>query len=513
MRAYGPIAGVAGAVLTAFGLIALFFTADPADPYVLSHLGLGLSALLVFAVGQGRALVSALRQRAVQQGLHSLTYTLLFVGVLVLVNFLNTRYQARWDVTENKVFSLSPQSVKVVSQLQQDLEIYGFFERGENPKVSDLVRAYAYHSPRIKFEAVDPDRHPELARRFKIQQRDTLHLRYGKQSMNVTDANEETLTNAIIKLTKARKKTVYFLTGHGEPRLDDRETPRGYAAAKEALENENYQVKETLLASQEKVPDDASALIVAAPEKPLTGHELSAIDAYMKNGGRLLLMPPPTDNPSLRELVKDWGVRIGDDIVVDQVIRLFAGPSLGIEPIADTYSAEHPITRDFRERTIFPTVRSVEPTKSPKDGVQSMSLVRTAETSWAENDVSGVFKEGRAAFGPEDKKGPVSVAVAASASLKKLGVDKNGDAKVVVIGTAEFANNRFINIFFNRDFFLNVVNWLAGEEELISIRPRAIRSSKVQFTESEGKAVFYLSFLLLPEILLIVGLSVWWRRR
>ena len=116
-------------------------------------------------------------------------------------------------------------------------------------------------------------------------------------------------------------------------------------------------------------------------------------------------------------------------------------------------------------------------------------------------------------MGPEDKKGPVSIGVAVSANLKKIGVDKNGDAKIVALGTAQFANNRFINIYFNRDLFLNVTNWLVGQEELISIRARSIRSSRLQLTENEGTLVFYLSFLILPEILLIIGVSVWWKRR
>ena len=124
-----------------------------------------------------------------------------------------------------------------------------------------------------------------------------------------------------------------------------------------------------------------------------------------------------------------------------------------------------------------------------------------------------MFKRGKASLGPEDKKGPVSIAVAVTANLKKLGLDRDGDAKIVVVGSAGFANNRFINIFFNRDFFLNVINWLVGQEEMISIRPRSVRSSRVQLTEREGTTVFYLSFLILPEILLIIGLAVWWRRR
>ena len=507
------ISGLSGIVLTAFGLIALFFTENALDPYVLIHLALGVVCLAPYLATQGGSFLVSLSRRSTRYGLHATLYSVLLVAVLVLLNFLNTRYHYRWDLTEAKVFSLSPQTNKVLGQLKQDLQIYGFFEKGENPKVTDLIKSYTYHSPLVKFTAVDPDRHPEMTKQFKIQQVNTLHVGYGQESTNLTETTEEAITNAIIKLTKATKKNVLFLTGHGEPKLDDRENPQGYAAAKEALENENYQVKEFLLSTQEKVPPETSLLIVAAPEKPLLEHETAAIESYLKSGGRLLALFPSPGGESLKGFLRTWSVEIGDDIVVDQVIRLFAGPTLGMEPIADSYSTVHPITRDFKERTLFPLVRSVEAAKEPKNGLEVTSLVKTSSTSWAEKDLNGVFKQGRASLGPEDKKGPISVAVAVTANLKKLGVERDGDVKLVAVGTAAFVNNRFINIFFNRDFFLNAVNWLVGQEELISIRPRSVRSSRVQLTEGEGAAIFYLSFLILPEILLIIGLGVWWRRR
>jgi ABC-type uncharacterized transport system involved in gliding motility auxiliary subunit len=507
------IAGLAGLVLTLFGLIAFLATGDIFDPYVLLHLVLGLACLGLYAFTQGRTLLASLRGRSASLGIGSLVYSVLVLAFLILVNFLGTRYHHRWDLTETGAYSLSPQSAKILTQLAQDLEIYGFFERGENPKVADLLKSYSYQSPRVKFRSVDPDRHPEMAKQFKIQQLNTLHIRYGKESTNVTDTTEEAVTNAIIKLTKATKKDVYFLTGHGEPRIDDRERTQGYAAAKEALENENYQVKELLLSAQEKVPQDASLLVIAAPQKPLLEHEIREIGEYIRKGGRALVLLPTTGGDGLKGFLKDWSVEVGDDIVVDQVIRLFAGPTLGVEPIAENYNASHPVTRDFRERTLFPMVRSVEAARSARDGLEVISLVQTAATSWAEKDVDAIFKQGKASLGAEDKKGPVSVGVAMSANLKKLGSDKNGDAKMIVLGTGDFANNRYLNIFFNRDFFINAANWLVGQEEMISIRPRSIRSSRVQFTESEGKAVFYLSFLFLPEVLLIIGLAVWWRRR
>ncbi len=504
------ISGLLGVVLIAFGLVALGVTGDPFDPYVLAHVLLGVACVVAYLVTQGKNFLASFGKRSTKYGVNAAVYTLVFVGVLVVLNVLSAKYHYRWDLTESQVFSLSPQTVKILTGLKQDLVVTGFFEKGENPRASDLMKSYAYQSPKVKFTAVDPDRHPELVKQYKVQQLNTLHIAYGNESTNVSDPTEENVTNAIIKLTKATKKNVLFLTGHGEPKLDDKENPTGYAAAKAALENENYLVKDILLATQPKVPDDASLLIIAAPEKPLDAHETEAIDAYLKNGGRVMaLLPTAPNDGGLKPMLKNWGVEVGDDIVVDQQIRLFQGPTLGVEPIADAYNGTHPITRDFKERTIFPLVRSVEPVKG---GVDAAPLVQTSDTSWAEKDINGVFKQGRAALGPDDKKGPISIAVAVTANLKKLGVDKPGDAKLVAVGTAAFANNRYINIFFNRDFFLNAANWLVGQEEMISIRSRSIRSSRVQLTDRESAAIFYFSFLL-PELLLLAGLAVWWRRR
>jgi len=507
------VAGVIGFVFIFFGLVAYLFGGRLQDPYVLAHLGLGLFGLLIYLATQGRSFLRTLSRRSTRYGLHAALYSLLFLASLIMVNFLNLRHHARWDLTAAKVFTLSPQSAKVLERLQRDVEIYGFFERGENPAASRLIKSYTHRSPRIKFYPIDPDRHPELARQFQVRQFNTLHIRYGQEATNITETTEEAVTNAIAKLTKTTKKTIYFLIGHGEPRIDDRGTSEGYGAAKEALANENYQAQELLLSTQAKVPEQASLLIVAGPQKPLLDQELKAVDDYIKNAGRLLILLAPPGGDDLKAFLRDWGVEVGDDIVVDQEVRLFAGPSLGVQPIAEAYSSLHPITREFKERTIFPMVRSVEPAASTREGVQVTSLVKTSPSSWAEKDLAGIFRQGKASLGPEDKKGPVSVGVAVAAELKKIGIEKDGQAKIVALGTAEFANNRFIDLFFNRDFFLNAVNWLAEEESSISIRPRSLRPSRVQLSRAQGTLAFYLSFLILPEVLLIIGLGVWWKRR
>ena len=503
------ITGITGSVLTVFGLVAYLFPPREMDNlYVQIHLGLGLLLILIFLFTRGATLLGSLRQQSTLYGLHALSYTIIFFSILILVNFLNIRHYLRWDLTEAKVFSLSPQSIKVLRGLKKDLEIYAFFEMGENRSTSDLLQSYIYQSSKIKFWVIDPDQHPDMVKRFKIEQPNTLHLRYGKDSTNLLETTEKTVTNAIIKLTRMGKKRVYFLTGHGEPGITDGDKEQGYALAKEALENDNYQVSELLLSTLKDVPKDASLLIIAGPQNPLLENETEAIEKYANQGGKLFILYPPPDTFLLEEFLRDWGVDVGNNVVVDQVIRLFSGPQLGIQPIVNTYSADHPITRGFRERSIFPMVRSVDAIKPHKKRVEVTSLVMTSPTSWAETEVQRIFEEGKAAIGDGDRKGPISVGVAVTADLKK-----KGEAKIVVLGSSTFANNKFIRVFFNRDLLLNISNWLVGEDEFITIGPRSIRSSRIDLTAREGSTIFYLSFLVLPEILLVMGLAVWWKRR
>ena len=134
--------GMSGSVLILIGLIAYFFPPHNADPYVLFHLCIGSLLLLVFPSTQGMSVIRALRLRSTRYGLHSVSYSVIFLGILILLNFLSSRYYLRWDLTEEKIFSLSPKSIRVARDLHQDLEIYGFFDGSEHPKVTDLIEGY-----------------------------------------------------------------------------------------------------------------------------------------------------------------------------------------------------------------------------------------------------------------------------------------------------------------------------------------------------------------------------------
>ncbi len=258
-------------------------------------------------------------------------------------------------------------------------------------------------------------------------------------------------------------------------------------------------------------------MVVAGPVKPMLPHEFDELTDYLRKKGKLLVMlrpdrpDQPFDESGLIKFVGDWGVKPGKDIVVDQVVRLFAGPALGLNPLVDSYGV-HPITHDFNQRTVFPMTRSVEPDESPKAGLTVTGLAKTSDTSWGETNLKELFEHQTAKLDADDRRGPITVSSAVEANLKTLNLG-DGTARLVVFGSTDYGTNQYINEFYNRDFFVNAVDWLAGEENQISIRPRTLRSSRFSLTVDQFAVVFALSVLLLPEFLLIAGIVVWWERR
>ena len=516
-RRSATLYGILGLILLLFAGFA-YVVAAGFRPYIFINLIAGVFLIVLWISSGWSQLGSFVGQRSTQYGANAVIYSVIFVAILIAVNYISNQHHRRLDMSEEHVYSLSSQSVQVVKNLSKPLKMYGFFAGGENPTARQLYEEYAYASPKVSFQMVDPDRNPELAEKYKVSALGTTHLQIGGddgQGTNVNEVTEEALTNAIIRVTKAAKKTVCFLDGHGEADPDDTSGQNGYGTLKTAIEGEGFTVKKVLLATMAAVPDDCTILAVAGPLKPLDPHEVEAIGKYLDGGGRALITfraPRPdneVDETALAKLVSGWGIDAGNNIVVDQVTRLFSAPALGVSPLVQNYG-DHPITKDFKERTIFPMTRGVTPAAKPREGATVTPLAMTSDSSWGETDIDGIFKRQEAKLDPADQRGPIDVADAIEAKPKDAG---GKETRIVVIGSTDAGNNQWVSQLFNRDFFVNSADWLSGEENQISIRPRQLRSSRFRLTADQFTIVFILSVLLLPELLLIAGIVVWWERR
>jgi len=521
VRKSSGLLGLIGVVLLVFAgvrmLYALAFRTGFTfvDNVYLAIHAVGGALLLIAYLSAGlENLREFLSERSTRYGTSTVVASLFFVGILVAVNYLSARHHRRFDLTESNVYSLSPQSENVVKGLASELKLYAFVEGGVAPELRDLFDSYRYASDKVSFEIVDPDRRPELAQKFGITALNSVYIEHGESKTTVTQPSEESITNAIIKVTRKSQQVVCAVEGHGEPDIDAEQDPGGLSELKLALANENYQVKKVLLATVEKVPDDCGALLVVGTRRPYLEHEVKAVDQYLRGGRNALFLIGPQDAPELQALLASWGIGLGNDLVVDQVLRLFQGPALGLEPLVNTYDRAHEITREMQagQRSIFPMTRSVD-RKNPPKGVKVTELVKTSPSSWAETDLDGLFNRQEARLEESDRKGPVPVAATAEADLKEMGVESGGTARLAVFGSVDFANNRNLGgTYFNRDLVLNTFGWLVGQSDLVSIRAKGLRASRVNFDAQQAAVVFYLSVLLIPELLLVAGLAVWWRR-
>ncbi len=235
MRRPAALYGILGFIALIFAAVAYFGTAGFAL-FVLVNLVAGL-LLIVMSVSSGWSTVgSFVGQRSTRYGANAIVYSVVFVLILIAVNWISNQHHARVDLTSERVFSLSSESVQVVRNLAKPLKMIGFFQGGDSPNAQQIYEEYAYASPKVTFELVDPDRHPELAEKYKVSVMNTTHLQYGGddgEGSNVTDLTEEALTNAIIRVSKATRKAIYFLDGHGEADPDDATGQTGFGTAQD----------------------------------------------------------------------------------------------------------------------------------------------------------------------------------------------------------------------------------------------------------------------------------------
>jgi ABC-type uncharacterized transport system involved in gliding motility auxiliary subunit len=476
---------------------------------VVLYTGIALTLLMLgFNLGQIKA---SFGRRSTQYGTNTLVMTIIVIGILGMINFIGKRHHKRVDLTSAQLYSLSDQTQKVVKNLKNEVNIY-HFAKEPSPTVDDLLTEYkGLNGSKINFKIIDPQKDPGLAKKLGVRSFGETVVASGEKHEKVETSQEEAVTNAILKVTRDKNKVIYFLQGHNEADTSSQEA-KGYALAKKGIENQNYEAKTVNLATNPSIPNDCSALVIAGPKVALLPTETALIDKYVDGGGKLLLMQDPDTDAGLDDLLKKWKIGIDSDIVVDSsgLGQLFGmGPAA---PLVTTYES-HPITKDLsNSMTFFPLARSVKTIENSSSQFNSSILFKTSESSWGEKNL----KSGSAEFNEGvDIKGPVALGIVSTKTI--LGDEKEKkygkEARVVVIGDSDFANNNFIRMQRNGDLFFNTLSWLAEDEDLISVRPKSQENRTVQMTQGRSMLLKWMSLIFLPGSILVTGIAVWARRR
>ncbi len=487
----------------------------------------GLLCLVAYVVGSFNTIRYYFKRRSARHGASALILILLVLGILVFVEAISARHSARLDLTASKRFTLSEQTSRVLKNLEKPVRVIAFFQEA-SPQAEEarvLLDQYDYASRKFSFTFVDPDRFPGKARRYKITAYGTLVLETDTREEKITQATEQELTNALLRVTRKAEKVIYFINGHDEKSTEDYGRA-GYSGVKKAIEDQNYVVRDLLLMRAEEVPADASVLIIAGPKKALFPEEISTLKRFVDQGGHLLILIDPETDTGLRGFLKSCGIEVGQDVIVDKLSRLFGADYL--TPIVSQYAGYHPITENFNAASFFPHARSIRVARNVPLHVQNTELAKTGPNSWAETDLE-MLKEGKASLDSQkDTMGPIPVAMvstiqheteeARDGQTEKTVEHKAEDsddkkdaprpARIVVFGDSDFVSNSYLNLSGNRDLFMNSLSWLAEEEDLIAIRPKKRESQPVVLSYTEGRVIFWASVVLLPAAVLIFGIVV-----
>jgi ABC-type uncharacterized transport system involved in gliding motility auxiliary subunit len=468
---------------------------------------------------QGRPWVERFFGRHLRFGTNLVIVALAVLGIIAVVEAISLRHSYRFDLTANKRHSLSPQSQQLLAELPQAVKATAFYQdtQAGRENVKDLLDQYASYSQQFTYEFIDPDRNPGLAKRYSITSYGTIVLERGDKEEKVLTADEENLTNALLKVIRDGKKVVYVLEGHGEHSIDSNERD-GYAEAKRAIEGQNYEVKKVNLLTEGRLPDDAAIVLIAGPRKDLLEAELAEITRFIDHGGKVFFMLDPEGPPSVAKYLTNYGIQVADGAVVDLVSRLFGADYL--MPVITSYEP-HPITKNFDIASFLPLALAVKTTDAMPERVSAQILAKTSPNSWLKRDMNELKAELRNEGRPllnegRDEKGPVAVAAVATVTIPPRGTGEQPTkrARLVVFGDSDFASNNYLNLSGNRDLFLNTVSWLAEEENLIAIRPKESGSFFTPVTADQERLIFWLSMIALPLGVVGAGVATYvWRRQ
>jgi ABC-type uncharacterized transport system involved in gliding motility auxiliary subunit len=430
-------------------------------------------------------------------------------GIFAVINYLAHTYSKRWDITEDRQNSLTDETIQTLESLPNTVTVQAFFTRSyPSETAKSILDSYQYNSKgKFTFQFIDPETDIIAAQNAKVTRDGTIVLHLGERMEQVNSTSEQDLTAALVKLINPGNRSVYFLTGHGEYGLENSEDG-SYSLVKQTLEVKNYTVNILNLLATPKIPDDALSIIIAGPRQPISDQELILLKDFLLKGKSIVYLSEPpalsvdasTKDIFAEYLADEWGIKFDNDVVIDPTV------STPLIAMANSYG-NHPITEKInRYASAFPTAQSIS--IENRDGYATTALVLTANTAWGETDIKSIENDTVSVDNNSDFLGPLTLAVAAT--------NNNTNGRLVVVGDSDFANDKFFQFqgYINGDFIINLIDWTAGQEDLINLTPKqpTVRTLVPPQQYVLGLLLLGLVFIL-PGLPIAFGIISWVQRK
>jgi len=478
-----------------------------------SIMGIGIILLGSALVLDFRRVRGAITGRRGRFGAGTTVMISVFLGVIILLNGISINNFKLIDTTALGQFTFAQQTQDVLKAVNKPVKALCFFvpskdRYGITTYASDLLAGYQEFTDSLSIEYIDPDLHPDRARQYDIKEYQTVvfesegKTRLVPQSEIIVGA-EHAFTSAILEVTGQAQKKVYFLTGHGEANIYST-----YSAARYGLQDDLYLVDTLNLITNSTMPADCAVLVIASPRSPLTPMEVEVIDRYIKSGGQALILADPGYPDSIAQLASPWGLNLSDGTVIDTASSVAPYKDIPLMTAEMNFFFYH---AGLNIISYFPGATAIIRKEEIPAGVEMWPLVATSRDSWLEKDFDPteepVYDEGI------DIKGPLAIGMVLAAPPADGGQSSDKIVRLIIIGDSDFASDNHYREANNGDLFLNCVNWLAEETELISIRRNVLPFRRLAVNPDQANFINYSSLVLPPLLVLMVGGIIWWRRR
>ncbi|WP_127580259.1 GldG family protein [Paenibacillus koleovorans] len=457
------------------------------------------------------------------RGTNATVLSLAVIGIFIVATiFLGSLKGVQWDLTKNKQYTLSDQTLSFLKKLDKEIKITAFTGAQQqsdaimNRHVLDMLREYEKRSSRITVEEIDPIKEPSKAQQYQIDSLGTTVFEMGDKQMKVYSyelfgqgstqstyafSGEEKFTQTLISLISDAKHQVYFLTGHNE-------LPAGQMSVfRSSLESAGYTIGELNLFKDGKIPDDAEAVFLIGPQNDLDEKEATALKDYVKDKGKLYISigyaKDLTKWKHINDLLAAINVKNPNAIALETgrtslTDQLTIIPEYSLHVIVDKLSREDRVT-------VLPLALVLQ-TDTANTDFRANALLTTTDKAYGETDLATLTTTNKTTNGDTDLKGPLDLAYAIQ--------DKDNKPKAIVIGNTQFLMDQVIGQQGNKDFALNAVSWLQEQTDMITIRPREeAQVQQVFLMPSDRNKILYGSVVGFPLLFLVIGGVIWWRRR
>ena len=446
-----------------------------------------------------------------QLQIQKIIFIILLLSVVGLLAWASQKYSVQYDWTAGQRNTISQSSIDLLHSMDDPVVVNVYLQDDPTVKaaVAEILKRYKREKNNFNFKLINPDIDIELAQLDKVTRYGQVVIKYQGRSEIVASLSESTLSSSLQRLSYSGSRSLVYIAGHDErnPSSSDNTDFSQFTdklATKGIISTQHHLLKASL-------PDDTDILVIASPNKTLLKGELEHIKKHIEQGGNLLWMMDPGANSKtlngLNELAMLLNINFIDGIIVDNNTNL--RKTLGIQhpamiPVLDYYP--HAITKNLSYNTLFPISRGI--TIGDDSDWQKTIIAQSLPQSWSESSdlVDGIVFDSNSG----DIAGPLPIVIALERTLTN---NNKSSQRIIITGDSDFLANSYVGIGANLTLGLSIIDWLNGDDDLISIEIKNAPDTNLQLDDTEIMVIGFGFFILLPFGLLLTGLLIWFKRR